>query len=132
MRREGERMAQCGVGGQAAWERRQRDREARWRAHVKAWRVGGGSQAEYCGRHGLAPADFSWWKHELARRDGRAAVSERPAFVPLVLKPDAVCTDESSHCQAILKNGRRLNIGPGVSAQRVAELATVLERLPPC
>lgn len=119
-------MAKSSVGGQTAWEQRQRERETRWRAHVKAWRASGGSQAEYCRRQGLTPAYFSWWKHELARRD------ERTAFVPVVLKPEAICTDEPSHCQVILKNGRRLNIGPGVSAQRVAELATALENLPPC
>jgi len=126
-------VAKSGVGGQAAWEERQREREACWRAHVKAWQVRGGTQAAYCRDHGLAPADFSWWKHELARRDGqRTSAAERPAFVPVVLQPAAVCADESTFCQAILKNGRRLNIGPDVAAARVAELASALENLPPC
>jgi len=126
-------MAKSVVGEQqVAWEQRQGEREVCWRAHMQAWRDGGGSQAEYCRRQGLAPADFSWWKHELARRDRHQTPLERPAFVPVVLKPEATCANGSGHCQAILKNGRRLNIGPGVSAQRVVELVAALENLPPC
>ena len=37
---------------QAAWEARQREREARWRGHVNAWRGSGASQAAYCRQHG--------------------------------------------------------------------------------
>ena len=127
-------MGKSGVGErQVAWERGQREREARWRAHVKAWLRGGGSQAEYCRRQGLAPADFSWWKHELARRDRQhAAKAEPPSFIPVVLRPETSYSAESCHCQLVLKNGRRLNIGPGVPAQRVAELATALESLQSC
>jgi hypothetical protein len=129
-------MAKSGVGVQAGWEQQQREREARWRAHVEAWRRAGGSQADYCRRRGLAPADFSWWKHELARRDRlKAAQATPPTFVPVALKRaaacgDRPCHDESCHCLLVLKNGRRLSIGPDVSAQRVAELAAALEKSP--
>jgi hypothetical protein len=108
-----------------AWRQR---REQHWRSHVAAWRRSGGSQAEYCRRHNLNPAYFSFWKYELARRDERA--KPEAAFVPIKLEP-AVVT-EIFVCEVLLRNGRRLRLGPQISAARVEELATALERLPPC
>lgn len=46
---------------------RRRAREEGWRKHLRAWRGSGLSQTEYCRRHGVTAADFSWWKCELAR-----------------------------------------------------------------
>jgi len=62
-------------GRRKTWELGQREREALWRKRVGAWRQSASSQAAYCRQQALAPADFSWWKHELARRDGLAAAS---------------------------------------------------------
>ena len=60
------------VGGrQAARARERAERERRWREHLAAWQRSGLNQAEYCRRRVLKPADFSWWKQELARRDQR-------------------------------------------------------------
>ena len=139
-------MAKSGVGErQAAWEQRQQEREARWRGHLRAWQRGGGSQAEYCRRHGLLPADFSYWKHELARRDRRngesagkaellgagALTQAKAPFVPVMLKPEKMLGGAAEYdCELVLANGRRLRIGPAVTVERVIELAAALESLP--
>ena len=122
---------------QAAWELRQKEREGRWRKRLEGWRGSGLSQAEYCRQHGLSPVDFSWWKHELLRRDRERGgmrqppAKTTPAFVPLTLQPARV---EAVHtCEVLLRNGRRLRIGTDVSPRWVAELAAALELEPqPC
>lgn len=118
------------AGGQAEWERRQRERELRWRKHVRAWRASGLTQAEYCRRSNLTPADFSWWKHELRRRDGAQpeASPEVATFIPVKLG----AASEACDCEVVLPNGRRLRIGQGVSATRAAELVAALEGPAPC
>lgn len=109
-------------------------REARWRKHLGTWRASGVSQAAYCRQHGLAPADFSWWKHELVRRDNRAAkrsqrgIEARPQFVPLSI----AAGQTRSECELLLRNGRRLQIGSGAEPRWVAELAAALESGAPC
>jgi hypothetical protein len=64
-------VKRTGAYSQTAWEVRQQEREAKWRGHLSSWQSSGLSQAEYCRRKNLTPADFSWWKHELARRNWR-------------------------------------------------------------
>jgi hypothetical protein len=119
--------------GQAAWEVRQQEREQLWRQHLAAWRQRGTTQAEYCRAHGLAPADFSWWKHELARRDavvGRCSTPCAPApFVPVqVVARNA----ESPVCEVVLRNGRLLRIGTECEPEWIAKVATALEAVGPC
>jgi len=98
---------------------RRREREAQWRKRVGAWRQSGLSQSAFCRREALAPADFSWWKHELARRDGlssadRAASSSLvgPQFVPL----QVTAVQARGACALELRNGRRLQIEDGADA----------------
>ena len=115
---------------QSAWEVR-REREQNWRKHLAAWQQDATSQAEYCRRHNLAQADFSYWKHELARRDGRMKRQvPAPAFVPI--KVETAWGADVFDCEVLLKNGRRLRLGATISAQRAAELAAVLESEPSC
>ena len=120
---------------QKSWELRQRERETLWRRRVGSWRRSGLSQAAYCRQQALAPADFSWWKHELARRDGLAAVSpvqpgsERlPQFVPL----QVTALHTRGGCALELCNGRRLQIDSGTDPRWVAALAAALEGGAPC
>jgi hypothetical protein len=63
----------------AARLKRPQDRELHWRNHVAAWRTSGLTQAAYSREHGLAPADLSWWKHDLARRDLKRKAERAPA-----------------------------------------------------
>lgn len=144
---------QTGTERQAAWEARQREREARWRGHVQAWQKSGGSQAAYCRQHGVTPAEFSWWKHELARRDGQrqrttktrdarsaarspaawagrervGTVAQAP-FVPLQLTAARI----GSVCEVELRNGRRLRLAEGLDPRWVAALAAALEETRAC
>ncbi len=120
---------------QATWELRQREREALWRKRVGAWSQSGLSQAAYCRQEALEPADFSWWKHELARRDGLAAASPvrpksegLPQFVPL----QVTAVHTRSACALELSNGRRLHIDNGTDPRWVAKLAAALEDGAPC
>ena len=129
---------------QVAWKQQQREREARWREHLGAWRSSRLSQAEYCRQHSLAPGDFSWWKREVARRDrrraagpGRAPAAGAPQFVPLTMTLDPLAHGrvpgaQAAVCEVLLGNGRRVRIGCGAPVQWVADLAAALERPVPC
>jgi hypothetical protein len=121
---------QTGVELQDAWAVRRQEREKLWRRHVGAWRGSGLSQAEYCRQQNLTPADLSWWKHELLRRDGQRGVAqaekgetERPRFVPLQVTAERML----GGCELELRDGRRLRISSGVDPRWVVELAAALE-----
>jgi|SRR5208283_3610966 len=122
-------VKRTGAHSQTAWEVRQQEREAKWRGHLSSWQSSGLSQAEYCRRKNLTPADFSWWKHELARRDGRAKQAAMqnalPTFVPVKLA--ATGLSAGCGCEVILLNGRCLRIGSGIDPRWAAELAAALE-----
>lgn len=122
------------TNGAGRREEAYRDREQRWRQHLGAWRREGGSQAAYCRKAGLEPADFSWWKHELSRRDGKArrAVKKRPvkeAFVPVqIVAREGV----EMICEVLLRNGQRLRVGAACEPAWIGEVARVLEEVKPC
>lgn len=121
------------IKDQAVWEVRQAEREKRWRGHLAAWRKDGTTQAEYCRAHGLTPADFSWWKHELARRDAVAKRSTQKAgttpFVPVqVVTRNA----ESVLCEIVLRDGRRLRVGSECAPEWIAKVAAALEACASC
>jgi len=125
---------------QGVMDARRRAREERWRKHLMAWSGSGLSQAEYCRRHEVKAADFSWWKRELARRDQarRPAKAKSTRFVPvrLPVAPSGagvvVRGQPEGDCEVLLRNGRCLRFGGGVSVQRAVELAAALERGLPC
>ena len=128
-------MGTQGSEQQKTWELRQRERETQWRKRVGAWRQSGSSQAAFCRQQGLAPADFSWWKHELARRDGRAAASavqpgceSLPQFVPL----QVTAVNTRGACALELRDGRRLQIEDGTDPRWIAALVAALEGGAPC
>jgi hypothetical protein len=102
---------------------------------LAAWRGSGLSQAEYCRRQNLTPAEFSWWKHELLRRDGQRSATrekkelvQRPRFMPLQVTTERLLNG----CELELRDGRRLRIGSGVDPRWVVELAAALEHNAPC
>jgi hypothetical protein len=112
-----------------AYSRQKQAREEAWRKHVAVWQRSGLSQAKYCRRHNLRPSYFSWWKIELARRDGRDAPAAA-TFVPLKLEAAEPAADYA--CEIVLRNGCRLRLGSSVAAQWAAELASALEGQLPC
>lgn len=130
-----------GVKQQASWEERRRARETKWRGHLAAWQRSGLSQAAYCRQQNLIQADFSWWKHELLRRDGRRGIARGkkgkaacPQFVPLQVTAERMLGGwgGGGGCELELRNGYRLRIGSGVDPRWVAEMAAALEHATPC
>lgn len=121
------------AGQKAARGKAYRDREQRWRGHLKAWGRSGWSQAEYCRRRGLAAADFSWWKGELTRRDAaarrKAGRVSTARFVPVQV---IAGNGGSAACEVILRNGRRMRVGAACEPGWIAKLATALEVTTPC
>ncbi len=120
--------------GPAEREAERRKREQHWRRHMAAWRREGGLQVAYCRKHGLASADFSWWKSELARRDAVAKRSSRPRApaVPFVPVQVVARDTEGPVCEVLLRNGRRLRIGRNCEPNWVAKVASALEAAGPC
>ena len=110
------------------WKVRRREREQRWVKYVAAWRQSGMSQAEYCRRHGLAPADFSWWKHQLIRREKKKVRHEAPVFVPVQVTNSA---GEAAY-EVVLRNGRCLRMGRGIEPEQAAKMVCALEAAGPC
>jgi transposase len=109
------------------------ERERHWRRHVAAWRRSGLTQAEYCRQQGLAAADFSWWKSDLARRDAaRSQIATRQAPASFVAVPVVTCRAEDSACEVLLRNGRRMRVGAACEPGWIAKLATALEVADPC
>lgn len=39
-----------------------------WNEHIRAWRMSGLTQGEYCKRHGLKVASLGYWKDKQRRR----------------------------------------------------------------
>lgn len=63
---------------------RSQQRRTFWRAHLEAWSDSGLRQSDYCRIHGLAPQQFSHWKHKLlspARRDSNCTSNKARGFV---------------------------------------------------
>jgi hypothetical protein len=121
-----------GKNGQTvAWLVRQQQRERKWRGHLSRWRGSGLSQAAYCRQQGLAPADFSWWKYELARRDGKLdaatknlqPIERRESFVPIRLTPSIA---EPFAFEVVLNSGETLRIRSGFDADTLKRLIATL------
>ncbi len=115
---------------------RREEIRARWRAHLEAQRISGGTQAAYCQAHGLDPRYFSVWKDKLKRAEQAAQrapipkAAKRPAvpLIPLVIK-NGCGTDASSadpltiHLR--LPNGLSLSM----TIASLSRLPSVLEHL---
>lgn len=104
-------------------------RRAQWRGRIEAWKASGLSQAEFCRRQGLKPADFSWRKKQLtvveSRECGTPSVqrtANAPLFVPLAVKirPPVLIEIE-------LPNRRVIRGSLDCDPQALARLASALE-----
>jgi transposase len=104
------------------------EREGQWRGHLAAWQRSGSSQAAYCRQHGLAQADFSWWKGEIARRDTRTAAAA-PAFVPVSVMSMPQVAPYSFELS--LRGGRVLRFDQRVDAAALGAVLRVLEAAVP-
>ena len=48
---------------------RKRLTQAQWKAHIESWQQTGGTQADYCRKHGLTDKVFSLWKRRFQREN---------------------------------------------------------------
>ena len=105
-------------------------RRAQWRARVEAWEASGLSQAEFCRRQGLKPADFSWRKRELAlgkekcqsRVPSVQRATNAPLFVPVTVKALSPAWVEIE-----LSNRRVIRGSLDCDPRALARLASALE-----
>lgn len=110
--------------------RRREDIRAWWAAHVKAQRVSGQSQVDYCRARGLDPKYFTLWKRK--QRDPRvtAKTVESARLVPVVVRADrtvrapTVPRAESSHEQPAIV-ALRLSLGNGISLSLEVATASI-------
>ena len=65
----------------ARWQR-DAAKERTWQRHVARWRRSGLSIRDYCGREGLAEANFYAWRRTLAARDRQSARPGRRTSIP--------------------------------------------------
>ncbi len=54
-----------------------------WQGHINAWQCSGLSQAAYCRRHRLPPANFRYW-----RKRCRTSAAQTPEIIPVVREGD--------------------------------------------
>ena len=107
-------------------------REPHWRERVAAWRASGLTQAAFCREHGLAPAELSWWKHELARRDQAFKTESSPtpkrtttrrAFIPVRISPSPA----REGFELVLRGGQTIRMGASFDETSLRRLLAVLE-----
>lgn len=111
---------------------RRQDREQQWRNRVAAWQASGQTQAAYCREQKWAPADLSWWKHELARRDQALKTENAPApkpkkarraFIPVRISPSPA----REGFELVLRGGQTLRMGASFDETGLRRLLAVLE-----
>ena len=107
-------------------------RRAQWRGRIEAWKASGLSQAAFCRRHGLKPADFSWRKKEFAlgkeKCGSRAPSVQRTANAPLFV-PVAVKALSPAWIEIELANRRVIRSSLDCDPQALARLASALEQV---
>ncbi len=107
-------------------------KEQQWRNRVAAWKASGQTQAEYCREQKWAPADLSWWKHELARRDQALKTENAQApkpkkakrvFIPVQISPSPA----SEGFELALRGGQTIRMGASFDEAGRRRLLSVLE-----
>lgn len=104
-------------------------KEQFWRRLMRQWGGSGLSGRAFCEKHGLAEANFYAWRRTLAERDA-AAVKFVPVRVTTEpVSPAMVGTHRTGlgPLELVLKDGRRLSIGPGFDGPTLQRLLALLE-----
>ena len=101
-------------------------KSAFWQQHIENCRCSSLSQAQYCKKHSLALATFSYWKKKLQSPPQQS----QPRFYPLAVRPDEA--RESSLQPAGLtiifaKNELRLELAEDFSIPALKKLLSVLK-----
>jgi hypothetical protein len=129
---------------------RERRREARrkWQRLVSEQGRSGQSVAAFCRERQLCPSHFFWWRKRLRAAELGALSTQLRKFVEVKLtravperagmgaaaraatlaRPEADPRPRGDgRVEVVLRNGRRLRVGPGFDAAHVQALAAVLE-----
>lgn len=112
--------------------KRDADKERRWRDLLRRQVTGGLSVRAFCDREGLAESAFYFWRRTLAQRD---AGGTKPAFVPAIVTPArsdtrAVAQADTLPAAAItieLAGGCRARLVGDAAVEQLAELAMALQ-----
>ena len=106
-----------------------------WARHLQRWERSGLSQAEYCRRHQISAATFTWWKTRstLTREAPPGTISReacRPhgSFVELTRADGSVPVPTGGMVyEIVLPRQQCLRLGPGFELDRVRQLLDLLE-----
>jgi hypothetical protein len=103
---------------------RERSKQARrkWQGLVSAQGRSGQTVAAFCRKRKLCAPHFFWWKKRLG-----ASGAETFVEVKLAAAAATLGAGEDRRVEVVLRNGRRLRVGPGFDAELVRALAVVLE-----
>lgn len=106
-----------------------RPREPYWRELTARWERSGLTRAEFCRRESVSPGTFSWWRHELKRRDAEAARGngKGPAFVPVRVVDYPARSSTRSTMEVVLRGGRLVRIQTELGVEDLAKMVLALE-----
>lgn len=129
---------QVKIGRQTSAED-QRLQEEQWRKLLNEQSRSGLTQREFCRRLSIPDHRFSWWKREIAKRDGRQPRQvktkrqrrkPRASIVPVQIPTEGVHSThlgEESSFEVVLRHGRLLRIPPQFDEETLARLLRLLE-----
>ena len=130
---------QVKTGRQSRPEDRRRQ-EKQWRKLLDEQSRSGLTQREFCRRRSIPDHRFSWWKREIAIRDGRQPRQgktkeqrRRPerSIVPVRIATQGVLSTqlgEDWSFEIVLPHGRLLRVPPQFDEEGLARLLRLLER----
>ncbi len=103
---------------------RERSKQARrkWQKLISEQGRSGQTVAAFCRVRKLCVPHFFWWKKRL-----RVPAPAEFLEVKLAAAAPAACAVGDARVEVVLRNGRRLRVGPGFDRELVGTLATVLE-----
>lgn len=110
--------------------------ERSWRKRMRQYEQSGLTIKEFCDREKLIAHQFSWWRSELKRRDGRTqAVSARPkkrvrpakARTETTFVPVRIESATAPSVEVVLDQPPRIRVSAGFDAELLREVVRVLE-----
>ena len=109
-------------------------REAHWRQVLAAAVRSDLTQTDFCRSRGIEPANFFWWKGEIARRDAKKGDAIPPPRTPPVALVPVRLTERPTGgptpIEVVLRGGRVLRVTSGFDADTLRRVVSILEE--PC
>lgn len=100
-----------------------------WQVLVGEWRSGGGSVEEFCGRRGLSPATFRWWRWQLSDQGSRGSVDDGSGWVKVDLSgaTETAGGGQSGAFELRWPDGLTLRVPPDFDRDALGRLLSTLE-----